>query len=154
MATEGGLQRAIGGRMLVVFIVGDILGAGIYALVGKLSGHVGGAVWLPLVIGFAVAALTAGSYAELVGKYPRAAGAALYTHRAFGKPFFTFLVAFAVLMSGVASASAAAIAFGGQYLQQLVTAPPMLAALGFLAVITLINFIGISHSVRDRKSVV
>jgi amino acid transporter len=148
MATEGGLQRAIGGRMLIVFIVGDILGAGIYALVGKLSGHVGGAVWLPLVIGFAVAALTAASYAELVGKYPRAAGAALYAHRAFRKPLFTFLVAFAVMMSGVASASAAAIAFGGQYLQQLVTAPPMLAALGFLAVITLINFIGISHSVR------
>ncbi|MEJ7598894.1 MAG: hypothetical protein WKG01_13380 [Kofleriaceae bacterium] len=49
---DGELRRAIGGRMLIVFIVGDILGAGIYALVGKLSGHVGGAVWLPLLVGF------------------------------------------------------------------------------------------------------
>jgi APA family basic amino acid/polyamine antiporter len=149
-ATEGAkpeLRRAIGGRMLIVFIIGDILGAGVYGLVNKLAPHVGGAVWLPLLIGFAVAALTAGSYAELVGKYPRAAGAALYTHRAWGKPFFTFMVAFAVMMSGVASASAAAILFGGDYFQKLVAAPEMVAAFGFLAMITLVNFIGISESI-------
>lgn len=142
------LHRAIGGRMLIMVIVGDILGAGIYGLVGKLSSQVGGVVWLPLAIGFAVAALTAGSYAELVGKYPRAAGAALYTHRAFGRPFITFLVAFAVMMSGVASASAAAVLFGGKYLQELVAAPEMLGAFGFLAAITLVNFIGISESIK------
>jgi basic amino acid/polyamine antiporter, APA family len=145
----GGLARTIGGRMLVVFIVGDILGAGIYALVGKLSGIVGGAIWVPLAIGFAVAALTAGSYAELVGKYPRAAGAALYTHRAFEKPFLTFLVAFAVMMSGIASASAAALAFGGRYLAVFVPDfPPLLAAYGFLAAVTFVNFLGVSQSVK------
>lgn len=142
------LKRAISGRMLVVFIVGDILGAGIYALVGKLATHVGGAVWLPVAIGFVVAALTASSYAELVGKYPRAAGAALYTHRAWGKPFLTFIVAFAVLMSGVASAAAASVAFGGKYLQVFVEAPATLAGLGFLAAISLVNFLGISQSVK------
>ncbi|MGN6107023.1 MAG: APC family permease [Kofleriaceae bacterium] len=145
---SGGLRRAISGKMLIVFIVGDILGAGIYALVGKLAGLVGGAMWLPLAIGFGVAALTAASYAELVGKYPRAAGAALYTHRAFERPFLTFLVAFAVMMSGIASASAAALAFGGNYLAQFVSAPTMLAAFGFLALITLVNFIGISESIK------
>lgn len=147
-APGAALQRAISGRMLAVFIVGDILGAGIYALVGKLATHVGGAVWLPLALGFVVAALTGSSYAELVGKYPRAAGAALYAHRAFGRPFLTFLVAFAVLMSGIASASAAAIAFGGKYLQTFVAAPPTLAGMGFLAVISLVNFLGISESAK------
>lgn len=142
------LKRAISGRMLIVFIVGDILGAGIYILVGELAGMVGGAVWLPLAIGFAVAALTASSYAELVGRYPRAAGAALYTHRAFGRPFVTFLVAFAVMMSGISSASAAAVAFGGKYLHAFVAAPTTAVALGFLAVITLVNFIGISESIK------
>ena len=147
MADEA-LHRAIGGRMLVIFIVGDILGAGIYALVGKLAGFVGGAVWLPLAIGFALAALTACSYAELVGKYPRAAGAALYTHRAWGRPFFTFIVAFAVMMSGVASAATAAVAFGGDYLQQLVEVPWWIAAFGFLGLVTVVNFIGISESIK------
>ena len=147
--SNGGLARTIGGRMLVVFIVGDILGAGIYALVGKLSGIVGGAIWIPLAIGFAVAALTAGSYAELVGKYPRAAGAALYTHRAFERPFVTFIVAFAVMMSGIASASAAALAFGGRYLTVfLPDFPTLLAAYGFLAAVTFVNFRGVSESVK------
>jgi amino acid transporter len=142
------LRRAIGGRMLIVFIVGDILGAGIYGLPGKLAGFVGGAIWLPFAIGFVIAGLTAGSYAELVGKYPKAAGAALYTHRAFGKPFFTFIVAFAVMMSGIASASAAAMIFGGDYLAKLVEFPQLVAAFGFLAIVTTINFIGISESIK------
>ena len=148
MSESSELRRAISGRMLIVFIIGDILGAGIYALVGKLAGLVGGPVWLPIGIGFTVAALTAASYAELVGKYPRAAGAALYTHRAFKRPFVTFIVAFAVMMSGIASASAAAVAFGGNYLQAFVGAPPMVAAFCFLGAITLINFIGISESIK------
>jgi len=109
---EGGLRRVIGRRMLLVFVIGDILGAGVYALVGQVAGEVGGAVWIPFPVAFMLAALTAAAYAELVGKYPRAAGAALYAHRAFGVPFVTFLVAFAVMMSGVTSASAAARAFG------------------------------------------
>ena len=45
------------------------------------------------------------SYLELVTKYPQAAGAALYTHKAFGIHFVTFLVAFAVICSGITSAS-------------------------------------------------
>jgi amino acid transporter len=142
------LARAIGPTMLVVLIVGDMLGAGIYALVGNLARHVGGMVWLPLAVGFAVAALTAASYAELVGKYPQAAGAALYVQRAFRRPFFTFLVAFAVLMSGVSSASAAALAFGGKYLTQLIDAPRLVAAFVFLGAITVVNFIGISKSIK------
>ena len=50
----------------------------------------------PFLVAFIVAALTALSYLELVTKYPQAAGAALYTHKAFGIHFVTFLVAFAV----------------------------------------------------------
>lgn len=145
---EVSLARAIGPTMLVFLIMGDMLGAGIYTLVGRLSKHVGGMVWLPLAVGFVVAALTAASYAELVGKYPRAAGAALYAHRAFRSPFFTFIVAFAVLMSGISSASAASLAFGSTYLAQFVDTPVLLAAFVFLGAIAIVNFIGISESIK------
>ncbi|WP_386148606.1 APC family permease [Streptosporangium nondiastaticum] len=131
-----------------MFVVGDILGAGIYALVGKVAGYVGGALWLPFLVAFVLAALTATAYAELVGKYPRAAGAALYANKAFGVPFVTFMVAFAVLMSGITSASAAARAFGGNYLGEFVTLPAVVGALIFLGLVTLVNFAGISESVR------
>ena len=70
-----------------------------------MAGEVGGIVWLPFLVAFAVATLTALSYLELVTKYPQAAGAALYTHKAFGIHFVTFLVAFAVICSGITSAS-------------------------------------------------
>lgn len=144
----GGLKRVIGRRVLLLFVIGDILGAGIYALVGQVAGKVGGAIWLPFLVAFVLASLTATAYAELVGKYPRAAGAALYTNQAFGIPFLTFMVAFTVMMSGVTSASAAARAFGGRYLAEFVTLPTIVGALGFLAIVTLVNFAGISESVR------
>src|SRR4029078_6186220 len=110
-SAEPSLHRVMGPWLLLLFIVGDILGTGIYALTGQVAKHVGGAVWLPFFVAFVVALLTAFSYLELVTKYPRAAGAALYAHRAFGIHFVTFLIAFAVMCSGITSASTASRAF-------------------------------------------
>ena len=102
------LLRVMGPKLLLLFIVGDILGAGVYAVTGQMAGIVGGIVWLPFLLAFVVATLTALSYLELVTKYPQAAGAALYTHKAFGIHFVTFLIAFAVVCSGITSASTSA----------------------------------------------
>lgn len=142
------LKRTIGRKVLLLFVVGDILGAGIYALTGKIAAEVGGAIWLPFLCAFVLAGLTAASYAELVGRFPQAAGAALYANRAFKRPFLTFMVAFAVMMSGITSASAAARAFGGDYLAEFFTVPTLAAAWFFLLAITAVNLIGISESVK------
>ncbi len=108
---EGGgtntLTRAITGPLLFVFILGDVLGAGIYALVGVIAGEVGGAVWVPLLVALVTALLTATSYAELVTKYPRAGGAAVFAQRAYRKPLISFLVGFSMLAAGVTGAAAA-----------------------------------------------
>jgi APA family basic amino acid/polyamine antiporter len=134
--------------MLFFFILGDILGGGIYALVGEVGGEVGGAIWASFLVALLLAALTAGSYAELVTKYPRAGGAALYAKKAFGSPLAAFLVAFAVMASGVTSASALARAFGGDYLTEFIAVPVAVAALAFIAIVAVINSIGILISVR------
>src|SRR5690242_16471433 len=105
------LRRVMGPKLLLLFIVGDILGTGVYALTGQVAAEVGGAAWLPFLVAFVVALLTAFSYLELVTKYPQAAGAALYVHKAFGVHFFMFIVAFAVMCSGITSASTASRAF-------------------------------------------
>ena len=65
-----GLRRAITPAMLLFFIVGDILGGGIYALVGEVAGETGGAIWSAFGLALVMAAFTAGSYPELVSKYP------------------------------------------------------------------------------------
>lgn len=145
---NGPLKRTIGRKLLLLFIIGDILGAGVYALSGKVAGEVGGALWIPFVVAFVVAALTASSYAELVGKYPRAAGAALYTNKAFGVPFLTFIVAFAVMCSGITSESTSARTFGGDYLAEFVTLPVVLVAVVFLIVLAAVNFRGVGESVK------
>jgi APA family basic amino acid/polyamine antiporter len=141
------LRPAITRAMLTVFVIGDVLGAGIYALVGEVAGKVGGAIWTSFLAAGILAAFTATAYAELVTKYPQAAGAALYTHKAFKRPFVTFLVAFAVMCSGVASAATLATAFGGDYLSEFVTLPKLLVGAVFIGVLALVNFRGIKESV-------
>jgi len=142
------LRRAIGPKLLLFFVLGDILGTGIYALTGSVAGQIGGALWVPFLLAFVVAFLTAFSYLELVGKYPRAAGAALYTNRAFKIQFFTFMVAFAVMASGVTSAATAAKAFGDTYLKQFITLPTWAVAGVFIIGLALINFRGVGESVK------
>jgi amino acid transporter len=102
---EPALKRAISRNMLLFFVLGDVLGAGIYALVGEVGGRSGGAIWTAFLVALLLAVFTAFAYAELVTKYPQAAGAALYVNRAFRMPFVTFMVAFAVMSSGITSAA-------------------------------------------------
>ncbi|HEX8519074.1 MAG TPA: APC family permease [Pseudonocardia sp.] len=145
---EPELKRAIGPKLLLFFVVGDILGTGIYALTGSVADDIGGALWLPFLVAFVVAFITAFSYLELVGKYPQAAGAALYTHKAFGINFLTFMVAFTVMASGVTSAATAAKAFGETYLEQFVQLPTWAVAPVFVIGLALINFRGVGESVK------
>lgn len=151
-ARKPALKKVIGPKLLLFFIIGDILGTTIYALTGEVAGKVGGALWVPFLVAFVVAFLTALSYLELVGKYPRAGGAPLYVHKAFGVNILTFLIAFAVMSSGITSASSAAQAFSGDYLEGIVgenvSGWSWLVAIGFLALLSLINFRGVSESVR------
>jgi hypothetical protein len=147
-----GLRRVMGPGLLLLFIVGDILGTGIYALTGQVAKEVGGVAWLPFVVAFGVALMTAFSYLELVTKYPRAAGAALYAHKAFGIHFVTFIVAFAVMCSGITSASTASRAFAANLSTSFHLgyqgAGITLLALLFMALVAAVNLRGVGESVK------
>ncbi|MGY3555204.1 APC family permease [Williamsia sp. R60] len=144
------LKRKITGPLLFLFILGDVLGAGIYALMGVLSEEVGGALWAPLIVALLLALLTAGSYAELVTKYPQAGGAAIFAERAFQQPIVSFLVGFCMLAAGVTSAAGLALAFSGEYLKTFIDVPTVPAALVFLALVACLNARGISESVKSN----
>jgi amino acid transporter len=147
-ASAGGLRRAITPALLLAFIVGDILGGGIYALVGVVGEETGGAIWSAFMLALLMALFTAGSYAELVSKYPRAGGAALYVHRAYVSRFASFMVAFAVVASGITSAATLSRAFGGDYLSEFVDLEVLIAAIALVLLIALLNLRGISESVK------
>ncbi|BBE21572.1 amino acid permease [Arthrobacter sp. MN05-02] len=144
--TVGGLKRAIGTPLLFAFIVGDTLGAGIYTLVGTMADDVGGVIWLPLLIALVLALLTAGTYAELITKYPHAGGAARYVERAFNIPYLSFLVGFLMMASGITTAAALANAFAGDYLTALIDVPAAPTAVVFIILLTLINLRGVRES--------
>ncbi len=152
------LRRVMGPKLLLLFIVGDILGAGIYAVTGQMAGKVGGLVWLPFLLAFVVASMTALSYLELVTKYPQAAGAALYAHKAFGIHFVTFLIAFAVVCSGITSASTSAKTLadnftGGLDVNGWTDGPAssgtiVAIAMAFMILLAIINLRGVGESVK------
>ena len=144
--SSGGLKKVITGPLLFAFIVGDTLGAGIYTLVGTMATDVGGVIWLPLLIALVVALLTAGTYAELITKYPHAGGAARFAERAFGKPYVAFIVGFLMLSSGITTAAALANAFSGDYFTALVDVNPQIVAVVFIVVLTLVNLRGVKES--------
>ena len=145
-AAKPGLARRITGPLLFLFILGDVLGAGIYALTGTLAGEVGGAIWIAMLVALGLALLTAGSYAELVTKYPKAGGAAVFAQRAYRTPLIGFLVGFCMLAAGVTSAAGLALAFAGEYLSTFLDVPAVPAAIAFLVLVALLNARGIRES--------
>ncbi|MEU2067201.1 APC family permease [Streptomyces anulatus] len=141
------LKRALTTSSLYFFILGDVLGAGVYVLVGQVAAESGGAVWAPLLVALCLALLTAASYAELVTKYPRAGGASHYAALAYG-PFLGFLAGFCMLAAGIVSVAALARGFGGDYLSEFISLPVVLVTVVFLTGLALLNARGIRESTR------
>lgn len=113
------LKRAISLPMLVLYGLGTTIGAGIYALVGELAGVSGYLAPMAFLMASLLAGITALSFAELSSRYPRAAGAALYTREGFGSERFSTLVGLLVVSAGLVSSAALVNAFAG-YLNQLI----------------------------------
>ncbi len=65
---EGRLSKTITGRLLFFYVLGDVLGSGVYVLIGTLAGEVGGAFWAAFALGVGVAVVTGFAYAELATK--------------------------------------------------------------------------------------
>jgi amino acid transporter len=133
---------------LALYGLGSMLGAGIYGLIGKAAGEVGNAVWLAFVVALVAALLTALSYASLGSRYPRAAGAAYVTERAFGLPLLSFVVGLALVCSGLTSVATQSRVFAANLalLLNLESIPLWWLALGFLLVLAGIVFRGIRES--------
>lgn len=142
------LAREMGFWSLVLYGVGDMLGSGIYALIGKVAGIVGNAVWLTFLVSMLAALFTALSYASLGSRHPRAAGETFITQRAFRLPWLSYLVGLTVVASGLTSMAVQTVAFSGYFTGLF----PVIALTGvmvaFVIVLTVINFVGIRESSR------
>jgi amino acid transporter len=144
---SGGLRRSITGKQLFFYTLGDVLGSGIYVLIGLVAAAVGGAFWIAFAIGVTVAAITGSAYAELVTKYPQAAGASLYVNKAFGNMALTFLTTVSFLAASFAATGSLATGFASYFATLWEGPPALLVSLVFLLALVVVNFIGITESV-------
>jgi APA family basic amino acid/polyamine antiporter len=139
------LARTMGLGALVIYGVGDMLGAGIYGLVGKGARHMGNMVWLSFVVSMVAALFTGLSYASLGSRYPRAAGAAYIIARAFGSRPLAYVAGLTVLASGLTSLAAASRVSAGYLVKMFPSLPPSLVSVVFV-VLALVTFRGMRES--------
>jgi len=148
VSDEQGLARRIGFFSLVIYGVGDMVGAGIYGTVGVAAGVMGNAVWMAFFVSMVAAMLTGLSYASLASRYPRAAGAAYITHRAYGWPLLSYVVGLAVAVSGMTSMAAGSNIFAQTLHAVFPEWPVPLLIGGFILALTVLNLAGIKESLR------
>jgi len=101
--SQPALQQTIGGWQVMFYGLGSMLGAGIYALIGRAADSLGNAVWLAFLVAMIAAMLTGLSYACVGSRYAKAGGAAYVTQHGLRKPMLSYVVGLAVMMSGLTS---------------------------------------------------
>ncbi|NKB38701.1 MAG: amino acid permease [Gammaproteobacteria bacterium] len=141
------LKRSISLPMIIFFGLGNILGAGIYVLIGKVAGHAGMFVPVSFIIASSLAVLTAFSYAELSSRYPLSAGAAIYIYKGFKLPSFALITGLIIIMTGIVSAATISRGFVG-YVQVFVDFPGALLITLLLISLGLLAAWGIKESIR------
>lgn len=140
------LLRTMGLWSLVVYGVGDMLGAGIYVTIGQAVGVVGNTVWLTFLASMLAAMFTGLSYACLGSRYPRSAGAAYIAQRAFGRPMLSYMIGLAVAASGLTSMATASNGFAEYFSKLTGPLPTRLVVIGFIIVLTMVNLRGMRES--------
>ena len=139
------LKRHMGLFGTTMYGMGLILGAGIYVLIGQAAGIAGNVVWVSFVFGAVAAVFSGLSYAELSSMFPKSAAEFLFVKNAFKNNFLAFLVGWMTVFTSIISASTVALGFGG-YLTGFFGAPIVVSAVSLIALLSLINFIGIREA--------
>jgi len=141
------LRRDIDLPNLIIYGIGIILGAGIYALIGEAAGITGNSIWISFLLAAITSSFTGLSYAELAAMYPKSAAEYHYVKNAFNKKSLAFLVGWTEIFADIIATSTVALGFG-QYFKGLFGFPIVLTSLGLIAILSFINFWGINESSR------
>jgi len=141
------LRRSLSLSLVTFYGLGNILGAGIYVLVGKVAGEAGYFAPLSFFIASIIAAISAFTYAELSARYPVSAGEAVYVYEGFGLQKLSLIVGLMIAFAGIVSSAAIAHGFAG-YMQVLIDLPRWLIITLMLLVLGTLSVWGISQSVR------
>jgi APA family basic amino acid/polyamine antiporter len=141
------LKRELGLFEATFYGVSIILGAGIFALIGKAAGLAGPSLWISFLISSFVSIFTGLSYAELSAMYPKAGAEFVYVKKAYGSDFWAFLIGWLLIFAFVSGIATVSLAFSGYFLELLkVKVPQVLISAMLISFLSLVNFYGIKES--------
>lgn len=140
------LRRSVTLPLLILYGLGNILGAGIYVLIGKVAGESGYLAPYAFLMASVIAGITAFSFSELSSRFPVSAGEAVYVREGFRIPQLSLAVGLLIILTGIVSAATMAKGFVG-YLNVFIELPPELVIMGLLALLGAIAVWGIAESV-------
>ena len=146
MSDSPALRRSLSLPLVCLYGLGNILGAGVYVLIGKVAGEAGYFAPLAFLLASVVAGITAFSFAELSSRYPVSAGEAIYVQEAFGIKQLSLVVGLLIVLTGVVSSATIAKGFVG-YFAVFAELPASLTIVGLLIVLGLVAVWGILESV-------
>jgi APA family basic amino acid/polyamine antiporter len=145
--TQPTLKRTVTLPLLTLYGLGNILGAGIYVLIGEVVGAAGFSSPLAFLVAMVIAGLTAFSYMELSSRYPVSASVSVYLHEAFGHSRLATLVGLLIVLGGISSAAALSLGFAGYFLA-FIGLPKVLISAVLLLMLGGIAIRGIGESAK------
>ena len=141
------LKRVISLPLLVFYGLGNILGAGIYVLIGEIAGVSG--IYMPLsfLVACIIVLFTAMSYAELSSRYPVSAGEAVYIYEGLGNQKLSVAVGLAIALSGILSSATLLHGFYG-FFSTFLDIPEFVISTCLIISFSLVAIWGIGESVK------
>ncbi|TLP36239.1 APC family permease [Arcobacter arenosus] len=141
------LKRDISLIMLVFYGLGNILGAGIYVLIGKVSGIADIYTPFSFLLAAFIVLFTSLTYAELSSRFPYSAGEALYAKKAFNSKYLSIIIGFMIALSGILSSATILHGFYG-YVSTFINIPKTLSSISLIIILCIIAILGIAKSVK------
>ena len=141
------LKRQITLIPLILYGLGNIIGAGIYALIGEISAISGYFIPLAFLLACIVVLFTALSYGELSSRYPLSAGVAVYTNKAFNNKYFSVAAGLLVAFNGMFFAATIIQGFNG-YITVFFDMPVFISSFLVIIFLASVAIWGIDESVK------
>ncbi len=139
------LKRDVGLFTATMYILGVIVGAGIYVIIGKAAGITGNSLWLAFLVAAFIAACTGLSYAELSSSFPSDSAEYRYVQKAFNDRRFSFGIGWVKLITHVIAIAAVSLGFGG-YLASITGWNFIFCAMILLGLVTVFNLMGVRQA--------
>ena len=140
-------QNSLGLLGSVATIVGTVMGASIFILLGPIASKTGPALYLAYFLAFFPALFSGIYYAQLGAVMPNTGGSYFYTSRLIS-PFFGFIVAWSIIFAGIGAISMLSIGFAEYLKFYFPSLPVIYTALFIIITLFILNLFGLKSAVQ------